>query len=77
MTRNELLHRMAEQETVTIADVDNCIREEKQRIIENVCKWINNELVETLDSFGYQYICSSTYVNKESLIKNLRKAMEE
>lgn len=40
MNRNTLLHRLAEGETVSIHDVDECIREEKALVAIRAIEWI-------------------------------------
>ena len=51
MNRNTLLHRLAEGETVTVKDVDECIREEKALVATRAIEWIYNKSSDGFISF--------------------------
>ena len=51
MNRNTLLHRLAEGETVTVKDVDECIREEKESLINEIIEWIYDKSSDGFISF--------------------------
>lgn len=51
MNRNELLHRLAEGETVSVHDVDECIREEKERLTNEIIEWIYDKSSDGFISF--------------------------
>ena len=51
MNRNTLLHRLAEGETVTVKDVDECIREEKESLTNEIIEWIYDKSSDGSISF--------------------------
>lgn len=51
MNRNTLLHRLAEGETVTVKDVDECIREEKENLTNEIIEWIYDKSSDGFISF--------------------------
>lgn len=62
MNRNTLLHRLAEGETVSIHDVDECIREEKALVATRAIEWIYDKSSDGFISFDK---CNSEVLMQE------------
>ena len=67
MNRNELLHRLAEGETVSVHDVDECIREEKALVATRAIEWIYDNYCDGRISF-YNYSSEELKAELESYL---------